>query len=60
MYHKDNYPKGDANMGPGKELLRGRALGSDFSGKQVWLWWLLMSTPTRPAEHSRVGPSQPS
>jgi len=35
VYHKDNFPKGEANLGPARDLLRGRHIGSDFSSKQV-------------------------
>ncbi len=35
-YHLDNYPEGNANMGPDQELLRGRNIGQDFQGKDGW------------------------
>jgi hypothetical protein len=35
VYHKDNFPKGEANLGPARDLLRGRHIGSDFSSKEV-------------------------
>lgn len=33
VHHYDMYPKGMANFGPAKELLRGRDLGQDFQAK---------------------------
>ena len=36
VHHLDFYPEGDENMGPSSDLLRGRDLGMDFSGKQGW------------------------
>jgi len=36
VYHLDRYPAGDANMGPGRKALAGRALGSDFSNPCGW------------------------
>lgn len=33
VHHHDLYPKGMANFGPAKELLRGRDLGQDFQAK---------------------------
>jgi redox-sensitive bicupin YhaK (pirin superfamily) len=35
-YHKDDYPKGTPALGPEKELLRGRRIGSDFDPRQDW------------------------
>ena len=35
-YHLDAYPAGDAQMGPGKQALAGRRMGSDFSRKDGW------------------------
>ncbi len=35
VHHRDNYPKGNAEMGPAASL-DGRAIGSDFSGKDGW------------------------
>jgi len=36
VYHDDKYPAGDDSMGPPKELLRGRPLGSDFGSASGW------------------------
>lgn len=35
MYHKDNYPKGNKEMGPDASL-EGRNIGNDFRGKDGW------------------------
>lgn len=35
-YHRDNYPKGNAIMGPEKEELQGRNIGQDFTIKDGW------------------------
>jgi hypothetical protein len=36
VHHRDDYPEGTDKMGPDPELLRGRMLGNDFSGKDGW------------------------
>ncbi|MEO0322402.1 MAG: pirin family protein [Myxococcota bacterium] len=35
-YHRDDYPAGQANQGPQRELLRGRDIGMDFAGRDGW------------------------
>jgi len=35
-YHRDEYPAGNAQMGPDEKLLRGRNIGQDFSPTQDW------------------------
>ncbi len=35
-YHYDKYPKGNGNLGPDAELLKGRNIGSDFDNNQEW------------------------
>jgi len=35
-YHLDNYPEGNAKMGPSAEHLQGRNIGQDFQGKDGW------------------------
>ncbi|EJF54831.1 Pirin-related protein [Saprospira grandis DSM 2844] len=35
-YHEDDYPKGEANLGPAKTSLRGRQMGSDFNPASNW------------------------
>ncbi len=36
VHHLDHYPAGNSQMGPAPVLLRGRNMGSDFSGKDGW------------------------
>ncbi len=36
VYHLDHYPKGNENMGPDPELLKGRNIGNDFTIKDGW------------------------
>ena len=36
VYHLDHYPKGNGEMGPDPELLKGRNLGNDFDPGQKW------------------------
>lgn len=36
VYHLDHYPKGNEDMGPDPELLKGRSLGNDFTIKDGW------------------------
>lgn len=36
VHHLDAYPEGDADMAPDRDLLAGRMIGSDFSGKDGW------------------------
>lgn len=47
-YHKDFYPKGDQNMAPDKELLRGRNIGQDFNIKDGWRMYHGSSIPGFP------------
>lgn len=35
-YHRDEYPAGNAQMGPDEKLLRARNIGQDFSPSQDW------------------------
>ncbi len=35
-YHRDEYPKGNAAMGPPADQLRGRNIGQDFVAKDGW------------------------
>lgn len=35
-FHQDNFPKGESNFGPAKELLKDRFLGNDFQKKDGW------------------------
>ncbi|MEQ9231673.1 MAG: pirin family protein, partial [Cyclobacteriaceae bacterium] len=34
-YHEDNYPEGNADLGPNASL-EGRTIGQDFQGKDGW------------------------
>ena len=36
MYHRDEFPAGEDNLGPNQSLLRGRDIGSDFSYQDGW------------------------
>lgn len=36
VHHADNYPKGEDNLGPNPELLKGRNIGNDFVVKDGW------------------------
>lgn len=36
VHHNDQFPKGNGNLGPDRDLLRGRQIGSDFSSKDGW------------------------
>ncbi|MFN2260994.1 MAG: pirin family protein [Psychroflexus sp.] len=35
-FHQDNFPKGESNFGPAKDLLKDRFLGNDFQKKDGW------------------------
>ena len=51
-FHKDNYPKGNGQMGP-SESLSGRNLGSDFAGKDGWSMYHGQTVPGFPAHPHR-------
>ncbi len=36
VHHDDRYPAGTDDLGPARELLRGRNIGQDFEGKDGW------------------------
>lgn len=36
VHHHDNYPVGNSELAPSRELLKGRNIGSDFSGIDGW------------------------
>ncbi|WP_421809261.1 pirin family protein [Flagellimonas sp.] len=36
VYHLDHFPKGNGEMGPDPELLKGRNMGNDFDPTQKW------------------------
>lgn len=52
-FHHDNYPKGNGKLGPDASL-SGRAIGSDFSGKDGWSMYHGQSVPGFPA-HPHAG-----
>jgi quercetin 2,3-dioxygenase len=52
-HHDDAYPAGDALMGIEPTALRGRQLGSDFSGKDGWSMYHGQSVPGFPAHPHR-------
>ncbi|KYG74571.1 hypothetical protein EV198_0953 [Roseivirga ehrenbergii] len=51
-FHKDNYPKGNGQMGPNANL-SGRNLGSDFAGKDGWSMYHGQNVPGFPAHPHR-------
>eukprot|EP00004_Rigifila_ramosa_P012596 TRINITY_DN2734_c0_g1_i2.p2 TRINITY_DN2734_c0_g1~~TRINITY_DN2734_c0_g1_i2.p2 ORF type:complete len:398 (-),score=85.58 TRINITY_DN2734_c0_g1_i2:40-1107(-) len=53
VYHKDAYPKGQENLGVDTALLRGRNIGSDFSGKDGWSMYHGEEVPGFPAHPHR-------
>ena len=55
-YHNDTYPGGDPKTGgiADKSLLRGRAIGSDFSGKSGWSMYHGSDVPGFP-QHPHYG-----
>lgn len=52
-YHNDQYPKGNGNLGPATGTA-GRAIGSDFSGKDGWSMYHGDTVPGFPA-HPHAG-----
>lgn len=36
VHHRDDYPEGNASMGPDPALLAGRQIGMDFAGRDGW------------------------
>jgi quercetin 2,3-dioxygenase len=47
-YHRDEYPKGNAAMGPAADQLRGRNIGQDFVIKDGWRMYHGSSIPGFP------------
>ncbi len=47
-YHRDEYPKGNANLGLDPEQLRGRNVGQDFDTKNAWRMYHGSSMPGFP------------
>lgn len=52
-FHHDHYPKGNGELGP-KSSLKGRNIGSDFSGKDRWSMYHGQKVPGFPA-HPHAG-----
>lgn len=52
VYHKDDYPKGNANMGPDASL-EGRSLGNDFTIKDGWRMYHGQTVPGFPQHPHR-------
>ena len=52
VHHLDNYPQGNAQMGP-KASLAGRQMGSDFSNKDGWSMYHGQSIPGFPSHPHR-------
>ena len=53
VHHLDNYPAGNSELGPSKELLRGRHIGSDFSGTDGWSMYHGSNVPGFPQHPHR-------
>lgn len=47
-YHRDEYPKGNGQMGPDTSLLRGRNMGQDFNPSAGWRMYHGSSIPGFP------------
>lgn len=52
VYHKDDYPKGNAEMGPA-ESLSGRAIGQDFDAGNAWRMYHGSTVPGFPQHPHR-------
>ena len=53
VHHLDNYPEGNEEMGPDSNLLTGRNLGNDFSGKDGWSMYHGQTVPGFPQHPHR-------
>ena len=53
VHHFDAYPAGEEHMGPPAKTLAGRAIGSDFSGKDGWSMYHGERVPGFPAHPHR-------
>lgn len=53
VHHEDFYPKGEANLGPDPELLKGRNIGSDFTIKDGFRMYHGSTVPGFPAHPHR-------
>lgn len=52
-FHKDDYPKGNGDLGPDSAYLSGRNLGSDFGGKDGFSMYHGQSVPGFPSHPHR-------
>ncbi|QNN58579.1 pirin family protein [Diaphorobacter ruginosibacter] len=52
-YHQDHYPRGNGRLGPDSELLKGREIGMDFSGKDGFSMYHGDTVPGFPAHPHR-------
>lgn len=52
-HHQDEYPKGEDNLGPAPELLRGRQIGQDFEIQEGWRMYHGQSIPGFPSHPHR-------
>jgi quercetin 2,3-dioxygenase len=52
MYHNDNYPKGNENLGPAASLA-GRNIGQDFEGRDGWRMYHGSTVPGFPQHPHR-------
>ena len=53
VHHDDAYPRGNGRYGPDTALLRGRQIGSDFSGQGGWSMYHGQQVPGFPAHPHR-------
>ena len=53
VHHEDYYPKGNKNMGPDPELLKGRDIGQDFMIKDGWRMYHGSEVPGFPSHPHR-------
>ncbi|MDR7269450.1 redox-sensitive bicupin YhaK (pirin superfamily) [Pelomonas saccharophila] len=53
VHHDDAYPQGNGRHGPDAALLRGRQIGSDFSGQDGWSMYHGQQVPGFPAHPHR-------
>lgn len=53
VHHDDAYPPGNGRHGPDAALLKGRQIGSDFSGKAGWSMYHGQQVPGFPAHPHR-------
>jgi len=52
-YHADHYPKGNDQLGPDSESLKGRSIGQDFDPRQDWRMYHGSKVPGFPSHPHR-------